>query len=153
MKEMCLRIVGLQAKTGLSIKQFCDKFRLNSRNFYRWRGVGSEPIMCIPFMIEKLLYYEDMFGGIDEVPESDDVSSKLMELYERAGLPRNEFCCKFRIRMATYSQWSVGNTKPAPEIVYMIEKLLNYEDKFGEIPDPEWSTHIRHAYGIQADPL
>lgn len=138
---MSKRIIKLRERSGLTQEEFSEKFRIEMLFLSRWES-GTEPVACVPFMLEKLMDYEEKFGAIDYIPETYDLGGHLRSLKERTGLSSPDFFHKFRIHRATYSSWNVGRTQPTHNIVYMVEALLNYESKFGEIPDPEWSADI-----------
>lgn len=133
------KIVELRASTGLSQKAFSNKFRIRFGTLVNWEYGSNRPKTCTLFMLEKLIEYERRFGDIREKQDETPVKS-ISELMTRSGLDSINFAWKFRINEWTLHSWEYGSSISQESTLYMIEKLLDYEDKFGDVvPDPEWS--------------
>lgn len=62
-----------------------------------------------------------------------DAGRKMLELRERSELNQLDFCSKFGLNLEELNSWETGESTPMYCIPFMIEMLLNYEDRFGEI--------------------
>lgn len=130
------KMVELFDSTRLSLSKFCWKFMVEPENVMNWLEGRNKPMVAVPFLIEMILTYEQKFCMIYHTPEA--VSIK--ELREKTGLSQTKFCKKYRIKYSTYTKWEM-NLHSTPEcIIHMIEMLIAYEEEFGVIDEPYWST-------------
>jgi len=57
------------------------------------------------------------------------MQTEFKRLRKRSGLTQVEFAKKFQIPLRTVQTWEQGRSVPVPYITYMIETILDYEDK------------------------
>lgn len=136
------RVVRLRVRTGLSVKTFADKFRIGEDVLDHWESGLTNPKPCVPYMIEKILDYESKYGCIDPVPTYYDNKKRIREVMDSTGLTPMEFRKKFKISREDVDKWHSGVISPMTCVLYMIEMLIGYEEKYGDIPDPDWINDI-----------
>lgn len=128
------RVEHLIRRSGLSDEMFCNKYKLNQSWLRLWR-TDHEPKLCIPYLIERLMDYEEKYGVLKA---RTGISSSIRILRERSGLSQKRFCWKFRIKLASLHNWEHGRSKPSTCILYMIERILDYENECGFIEPDRW---------------
>lgn len=137
------KMFQLKDRTGLSREEFCNKFRMRMSCFTSMY-MGSSPKICIPYCIERLLDYEAVYGTINNDSVYYDLCAELIKLRKNLGLTQHEFSDKFKIKDSTLRSWERGQYSPDESLVYMIDKLITYEDKYGSIPAPRWVSDFTY---------
>jgi DNA-binding transcriptional regulator YiaG len=57
-----------------------------------------------------------------------DELNKIQQLRYRAGLSQRGFCDHFHISLATVRKWELGENIPPKHVLYMIERILDFEE-------------------------
>lgn len=142
--EMGDKMFQLKNRTGLNSKEFCKKFRFPKRAFDNWY-IYHNPMVCIPYCIERILDYEDMYGEIkDHRLKYDDRRKAIRQIRKSTGLTQIQFCVKYKIKMYTLQSWEIGRSVPKENVVYILDKLVQYEKKYGDLPMPKWVSDFNY---------
>lgn len=54
---------------------------------------------------------------------------QLKEIRQELGLSQSKFAQKFHVPLSTYIHWEVGMRKPPKYIIYMIQYILQLEER------------------------
>ena len=53
----------------------------------------------------------------------------IKELRQKTGLSQSKFAAKFNIAPINISHWETGVSTPPPYVIFMMEKIINLEEK------------------------
>lgn len=61
--------------------------------------------------------------------KENEIMPTINELREKTGLSQREFAQKYHIKVGTLQHWEQGVAKAPETVLYLLEKVINYESK------------------------